>query len=264
MDSTEAEPTVKLAIREVSKTYESARGVVQALAPTSLDVAKGEFVTIVGPSGCGKSTLLMIAGGLEEPSSGEVLVDGLPAGRPGPSRSVVFQQFALFPHLNVEQNIGFGLKMRGVPRAARREPVAQQLAVMKLTGFERAYPSELSGGMQQRVAIARALVLDPSILLMDEPFGALDAQTRTGMQDEMAHLRARLDSTVLFVTHSVEEAIYLGDRIVVMSPRPGRIRTEFRVPQQTPWKSSSIEAAMSDAHFNALREEVWSQLHSES
>lgn len=264
MNGTEAEPVVKLAIREVSKTFESARGVVQALAPTSLDVAKGEFVTIVGPSGCGKSTLLMIAGGLEEPSSGEVLVDGGPAGRPGPSRSVVFQQFALFPHLNVEQNIGFGLKMRGVPRSERREPVARQLAVMKLTGFERAYPSELSGGMQQRVAIARALVLDPSILLMDEPFGALDAQTRTGMQDEMAHLRVRLDSTVLFVTHSVEEAIYLGDRIVVMSPRPGRIRTEFRVPQDTPWKSSSIEAAMSNAHFNTLREEVWTELHSES
>lgn len=258
------QPMIKLAICDVSKTYETARGTVHALSSTNLDIARGEFVTIVGPSGCGKSTLLMIASGLEQPSSGEILVDGEPAGEPGPSRSVVFQQFALFPHMNVEQNIGFGLKMRRVSRNKRRDPVAQQVAVMGLEGFENAYPSELSGGMQQRVAIARALVLEPAILLMDEPFGALDAQTRAGMQDEMANLRARLNCTVLFVTHSVEESLYLGDRVVVMSPRPGRIKAELEVSSQSPWKKMSIEAAMSDAHFNKLREEVWTQLHSES
>lgn len=253
----------KITMRDVTKTYESSRGTVHALSKTTLDVADGEFVTIVGPSGCGKSTLLMIASGLENPTSGEVIVDGKPAGPPGPSRCVVFQQFALFPHLNVEQNIGFGLRMRGVGRAGRQDPVAEQIAAMGLAGFERAYPSELSGGMQQRVAIARALVLEPSILLMDEPFGALDAQTRTVMQDEMASLRARLNCTVIFITHSVEEALYLGDRVVAMSARPGRIEKEFLLDRDSAWKKQSIEKAMSNPQFNSLREDVWNLLHAQ-
>ncbi|PSL02841.1 NitT/TauT family transport system ATP-binding protein [Haloactinopolyspora alba] len=254
--------TPKLSIQDVSKTFESSRGSVQALTATDLDVQEGEFVTIVGPSGCGKSTLLMIASGLETPSSGRVLIDDDPAGPPGPRRSVVFQQFALFPHMTAEQNIGFGLRMRGgLTRARKQELVAAQVETMRLTGFEKAYPSELSGGMQQRVAIARALVLDPEILLMDEPFGALDAQTRTAMQDEMAAMRSRLNCTILFVTHSVEEAVFLGDRIVVMSARPGRISHELSVSSDFEWKRHQIEHAMSERSFNELREEVWRHLH---
>ena len=252
--------TEKLSIRGVSKTFQTSRGTVEALAPTDLDVAEGEFVTIVGPSGCGKSTLLMIASGLESPTTGEIYVDGERAQAPGPDRAVVFQQFALFPNMTVEQNIGFGLKVRGVSRTDRVEPVRQQIENMKLSGFERAYPSELSGGMQQRVAIARALVLEP-LLFMDEPFGALDAQTRTRMQDEMAKLRSRISSTILFVTHSVEEAVYLGDRIIVMSARPGRIAEEYRVDPASPWKGLTIESAMSHPEFNNLREQIWRHLH---
>lgn len=253
--------TAKLSLRGIAKSFSTKRGQVRALDPTELDVAEGEFVTIVGPSGCGKSTLLMIASGLEPPSSGAVLVDGAPAGPPGPDRSVVFQQFALFPNMTVTQNIGFGLKARGLSNAQRREPVSDLIAQMNLTGFESAYPSELSGGMQQRVAIARALALEPPLLFMDEPFGALDAQTRTRMQDEMAKLRSRISATILFITHSVEEAIYLGDRIIVMSARPGRIVHEYTLPPDSPWKNVQIERAMSDPDFNALRETIWNHLH---
>ncbi|MGM7698744.1 ABC transporter ATP-binding protein [Microbacterium sp. A84] len=255
------EPTAKLSVRGVTKRFQTKRGEVDALSPTDLDVAEGEFVTIVGPSGCGKSTLLMIASGLESATEGEIFVDGKLATEPGPDRSVVFQQFALFPNMTVEQNIGFGLKARGVRKNDRVAPVAEQVENMKLTGFEGAYPSELSGGMQQRVAIARALVLEPPLLFMDEPFGALDAQTRTRMQDEMAKLRARISSTILFVTHSVEEAVYLGDRIIVMSARPGRIAHEYRVDPNSAWKGMSIETAMSDSDFNSLRERIWQHLH---
>jgi NitT/TauT family transport system ATP-binding protein len=234
---------------------------VKALEPTDLEVQESEFLTIVGPSGCGKSTLLMIASGLETPSAGTIEVSGRPAGKPGPDRSVVFQQFALFPHMSVTQNIEYGLKVARVKKADRKAAVAQQIAVMGLDGFQKAYPSELSGGMQQRVAIARALVLEPSLLFMDEPFGALDAQTRTQMQDEMAKLRTRMMSTVLFVTHSVEEAVFLGTRIIVMSARPGRIIANIPIANDAPWKGLAIEAAMGEPAFNSLREKVWNLLH---
>lgn len=253
--------TAKLSLRGVSKTFQTKRGEVNALASTDLDVTEGEFVTIVGPSGCGKSTLLMIGSGLEPPSSGEVLVDGASAGPPGPDRSVVFQQFALFPNMTVAQNIGFGLKTRGLSKEARKDPVRALIDQMSLQGFESAYPSELSGGMQQRVAIARALVLEPPLLFMDEPFGALDAQTRTRMQDEMARLRSRISATILFITHSVEEAIYLGDRVIVMSTRPGQILHEYSLQADSPWKKAHIEQAMSDPDFNQLRENIWNHLH---
>lgn len=254
----------KLSLRQVSKVFEARRGSVRALEPTDLDVREGEFLTIVGPSGCGKSTMLMIGSGLETPSSGTIAVDGRPAGKPGPDRSVVFQQFALFPHLNVMRNIGYGLKVAGVKKSERQDAVEQQISVMGLDGFQKAYPSELSGGMQQRVAIARALVLQPSLLFMDEPFGALDAQTRTQMQDEMARLRTRMTSTVLFVTHSVEEAVFLGTRIVVMSPRPGRIIADIPIADNAPWKGMAIESAMGEPQFNSLREEVWNLLHTKT
>lgn len=253
--------TPKLSLRGISKVFETRRGTVNALEPTDLDVQEGEFLTIVGPSGCGKSTLLMMASGLETPSGGTIAVDGRPAGKPGPDRSVVFQQFALFPHMSVAQNIEYGLKVARVKKAKRKAAIAQQIGIMGLDGFQKAYPSELSGGMQQRVAIARALVLEPSLLFMDEPFGALDAQTRTQMQDEMAKLRTRMMSTVLFVTHSVEEAVFLGTRIIVMSARPGRIIANIPIADDAPWKGLAIETAMGEPAFNSLREKVWNLLH---
>jgi NitT/TauT family transport system ATP-binding protein len=163
--------------------------------------------------------------------------------------------------MSVFQNVGYGLRVAGVPRSERETRVSAQIELMGLSGFERAYPSELSGGMQQRVAIARALVLEPSVLLMDEPFGALDAQTRATLQDEMGRLRSRLNCTVMFITHSVEEAVYLGDRILVMSARPGRVLRDLRVAPDASWHGLPIEDAMSRADFNEMREEVWRLLH---
>jgi len=253
----------KMEIRGVSKRFVSRRGEVDALATCDVAIAKGEFVTVVGPSGCGKSTLMMIAAGLEEPTTGDVLVDGTPAGPAGPRRSVVFQKFALFPSETVAQNIEFGLRVTGVARAERESRLREQLAIMGLEQFRHAYPHELSGGMQQRVAIARALVVRPEILLMDEPFGALDAQTRSVLQEEVSRLRRVMSYTVLFITHSVEEAVYLGDRIIVMSRRPGRIKKEIAVPRDAAWRGGEIEAANDYADFNAVRREVWELVREE-
>jgi NitT/TauT family transport system ATP-binding protein len=253
----------KMELRGVSKTFASRRGTVEALAPCDLAIAKGEFVTVVGPSGCGKSTLMMIAAGLEEPTAGQILVDGTPAGPAGPRRSVVFQKFALFPSETVAQNIEFGLRMAGLPRVEREARLAEQLGIMSLEQFAHAYPHELSGGMQQRVAIARALVVRPEILLMDEPFGALDAQTRSVLQEEVSRLRRVMSYTVLFITHSVEEAVYLGDRVIVMSRRPGRVKKEIAVPRDAAWRGGEIEAANDHADFNAVRREVWELVREE-
>jgi len=253
----------KMEIRGVSKRFVSRRGEVDALATCDVAIAKGEFVTVVGPSGCGKSTLMMIAAGLEEPTTGDVLVDGTPAWPAGPRRSVVFQKFALFPSETVAQNIEFGLRVTGVARAERESRLREQLAIMGLEQFTHAYPHELSGGMQQRVAIARALVVRPEILLMDEPFGALDAQTRSVLQEEVSRLRRVMSYTVLFITHSVEEAVYLGDRIIVMSRRPGRIKKEIAVPRDAAWRGGEIEAANDYADFNAVRREVWELVREE-
>jgi NitT/TauT family transport system ATP-binding protein len=250
-------------IRGVSKRFVSRRGEVDALATCDVAIAKGEFVTVVGPSGCGKSTLMMIAAGLEEPTTGDVLVDGTPAGPAGPRRSVVFQKFALFPSETVAQNIEFGLRVTGVARAERESRLREQLAIMGLEHFTHAYPHELSGGMQQRVAIARALVVRPEILLMDEPFGALDAQTRSVLQEEVSRLRRVMSYTVMFITHSVEEAVYLGDRVIVMSRRPGRIKKEIAVPRDAAWRGGEIEAANDYADFNAVRREVWELVREE-
>jgi len=253
----------KMEIRGVSKRFVSRRGEVDALATCDVAIAKGEFVTVVGPSGCGKSTLMMIAAGLEEPTTGDVLVDGTPAGPAGPRRSVVFQKFALFPSETVAQNIEFGLRVTGVARAEREPRLREQLAIMGLEQFTHAYPHELSGGMQQRVAIARALVVRPEILLMDEPFGALDAQTRSVLQEEVSRLRRVMSYTVMFITHSVEEAVYLGDRVIVMSRRPGRIKKEIAVPRDAAWRGGEIEAANDYADFNAVRREVWELVREE-
>ncbi|WP_232783965.1 MULTISPECIES: ABC transporter ATP-binding protein [Microbacterium] len=253
----------KMQVRGVSKRFVTKRGEVQALAECDLSIAEGEFVTIVGPSGCGKSTLMMIAAGLEDATTGEILVDGKVAGQPGPNRSVVFQKFALFPSQTVFHNIEFGLKVARVPKAERERRVDAQLALMGLKKFRNSYPHELSGGMQQRVAIARAPVVRPEILLMDEPFGALDAQTRTLLQEEVSRLHRHDRYTVLFITHSVEEAVYLADRVIVMSARPGRIKAEIHVPRDAEWRAADIEAAMGYADFSEIRQRIWSLVREE-
>ena len=255
--------TPKMEVRGVSKTFHARGGEVVALERCDLSIAKGEFVTVVGPSGCGKSTLMMIAAGLDAPSTGEILVDGLPAGPAGPRRTVVFQRFALFPSETVAQNIGFGLRVAKVGRDERERRIAEQLDFMGLARFRDAFPHELSGGMQQRVAITRALVVRPDILLMDEPFGALDAQTRTVLQEEVSRLRRVMNYTVMFITHSVEEAVYLGDRIVVMSRGPGRIKCEIVVPRDAEWRGLEIEEAANHAEFIRIKREVWDLIRAE-
>jgi len=253
----------KMEIRGVSKTFHARGGTVAALEPCDLAVASGEFVTVVGPSGCGKSTLMMIAAGLEAPSTGQILVDGLPAGPAGPRRTVVFQRFALFPSETVAENIAFGLRVSKVAREEIERRVAEQLELMGLARFRDAYPHELSGGMQQRVAIARALAVRPDILLMDEPFGALDAQTRTVLQEEVSRLQRELHYTVLFITHSVEEAVYLSDRVVVMSKGPGRIKREIAVPREAAWRGLEIEEAGNHASFMQTKREIWELIRAE-
>ena len=222
---------------------------VVAIEGIDLEIGDDEFLTVLGPSGCGKTTLLNIVAGFEATSGGEVLVDGESVLRPGPDRGVVFQEYALFPWLTVEQNIEFGLRERGVRKAERRARVRQQIASVGLSGFARRYPQELSGGMRQRVGLARVLVNDPKILLMDEPFAALDAQTRTIMQQELLRVWSAERRTAIFVTHNIEEAILLGDRVVVMTARPGRIKDIVAVNLQRPRDVTSAE-------FNEIRRRV--------
>ena len=253
----------KLELRNISKRFGLKDKGILAVKNSSLSVQEGEFVVVVGPSGCGKSTLMTIGAGLEEPTEGEVLLEGQPAGPPGPRRSVVFQKFALFPSETVEQNIKFGLQMTGVPGPEQERRLAEQLKIMGLEHFRKAYPSELSGGMQQRVAIARALVMQPEILLMDEPFGALDAQTRTILQEEVQRLHREQNYTVLFITHSVEEAVYLGDRVVVMTKRPGTIKREINLPRDVVWKTGDIEEAAEHPDFIEARREIWGLVREE-
>jgi NitT/TauT family transport system ATP-binding protein len=232
-----------------------------------LTIREKEFVAIVGPSGCGKTTCLRMVAGLEFPSEGRVLVGGKLVTAPGPERAVVFQQFALFPWKTVWENIDFGLKCKGVPAAERGEPIRRFIELMSLQGYESAFPHQLSGGMQQRVAIARAYALDPAVLLMDEPFGALDAQTRTVMQEELVRLARKNPRSVLFITHAVEEAVYLADRVVVMTRRPGRIREIIDVAsvrRAEDWdRLEHIEEVMDQASFVHLRTRIWRLLREE-
>jgi NitT/TauT family transport system ATP-binding protein len=233
----------------------------------SFAVADREFVAIVGPSGCGKTTCLRMAAGLEFPTSGSVTVGGRPVAAPGPDRAVVFQQFALFPWKTVYANIDFGLRGKAMPAAARRKRIAALVALMGLQGHESAYPHQLSGGMQQRVAIARSYGLDPDVLLMDEPFGALDAQTRVVMQEELIRLARVNPRTVLFITHAVEEAVYLADRVVVMTRRPGRIREIIDVAtvrRAENWdRFDRTEEVMDRESFVHLRTRIWRLLRGE-
>jgi NitT/TauT family transport system ATP-binding protein len=232
-----------------------------------LAIREREFVAIVGPSGCGKTTCMRMVAGLEFPSSGTVKVGGVEVSAPGPERAVVFQQFALFPWKTVWENIDFGLKCKGIAASERGERVRRFIELMSLQGYESAFPHQLSGGMQQRVAIARAYALDPVVLLMDEPFGALDAQTRTVMQEELVRLARTNPRTVLFITHAVEEAVYLADRVVVMTRRPGRIREIIDVGpvrRAEKWDSlAHIEEVMDQASFVHLRTRIWRLLREE-
>jgi NitT/TauT family transport system ATP-binding protein len=228
-----------------------------ALEDINLEVRDREFVAIVGPSGCGKTTCLRMAAGLEFPTSGTVSVGGKPVTRPGPDRAVVFQQFALFPWKTVYENIDFGLRSKGIPQAARRERIARQVQLMGLQDYESAYPHQLSGGMQQRVAIARSYVLDPDVLLMDEPFGALDAQTRETLQGELLEIHARTKKTILFVTHDLDEAVLLADRVVVM--HQGCVHEIVTVPLPRP-RDDLAKIRGSDA-FAQTRYHIWQAIH---
>lgn len=248
----------RIVVRHLQKQFNDiARGeVVTAIENINLNIGDGEFLTILGPSGCGKTTLLNIIAGFEHASGGQVQLDGDPIRKPGPDRGVVFQEYALFPWLTVAQNIEFGLRERGVRGAERRDRVNAQILSVGLSGFERRYPHELSGGMRQRVALARVLVNDPKILLMDEPFAALDAQTRTIMQQELLRVWSAARRTAIFITHNIEEAILLGDRVVVMTARPGRIKDIVPINLPRPRDVTSAE-------FNDARRRITLLLESE-
>ncbi len=226
-----------------------------------LHVRDKEFIAVVGPSGCGKTTLMRMAAGLEFPTTGEVKVAGSVVTAPGPDRAVVFQAFALFPWKTVYQNIEFGLRNKGMAADERHERITNYIKLMNLVGYESAFPHQLSGGMQQRVAIARAYVLDPVVLLMDEPFGALDAQTRVVMQEELVRLSRVNPRTVMFITHAVEEAVYLADRVVVMTRRPAKIKEIIDVKsvrEQQKWDSMErIEEVMDQESFVHIRTHIW-------
>ncbi|NRF71986.1 ABC transporter ATP-binding protein [Aquincola sp. S2] len=232
---------------------------VDAVDDVSLQVQPGEFVSLIGPSGCGKSTLLNVAAGFLAPSDGEALLDGEFIDGPGSDRGVVFQQYSLFPWMTVRRNVEFGLKMQGVPRAERETRARTLLGLAGLLSFEHHYPDQLSGGMKQRVGIVRALATGPRVLLMDEPFGALDAQTRIVMQEILTNMWQRLRISVLFVTHDIDEAVFLSDRILVMTARPGRIKAELTVPLPRPrtpeMTSSAAFLAMVQQLKSLIREE---------
>jgi NitT/TauT family transport system ATP-binding protein len=223
-----------LRLRGVGRTYVSGDRVVQALAPTDLDIEAGEFVCLLGASGCGKSTLLHMVAGLDEPTSGTISVDGTPVAGPSPDRVLLFQDAALFPWLTVEDNVRFGLRHSARPADEQQRITRDWIDRVHLRGFEQAYVHQVSGGMRQRVALARALATDPSMLLMDEPFGALDALTRDRLHEELESLWAATRKTVIFVTHNVREAVALGDRVLVLSPRPGRIVGDVRITLPRP------------------------------
>ena len=230
-----------LEIKEVSKLFSADGKEMEALHDINLNIKEDEFICFIGPSGCGKTTLLRIIAGLEEPSTGTVSLNGVPIKGPGPERGMVFQEYSLFPWRTVLDNIAFGLELKGLPVQERKIRARQYLKMIGLENFEARYPHELSGGMKQRVAIARALVNNPKALLMDEPFGALDAQTRNTMQTELLRIWDDEKKTVVFVTHSVDEAIYLADRIVIMSSRPGRIKDIIEIPFSRPRNRTSSD-----------------------
>ncbi|MDR7866440.1 MAG: ABC transporter ATP-binding protein [Sporomusaceae bacterium] len=256
----------KLLVENVSKVFAGQDREVTALQHTNFSVTESEFITILGPSGCGKSTILKIIAGLEETSSGRVTLDGREINGPGKDRGMVFQSYTLFPWLTVAENIEFGLDVAGRPKAERRDIAAHYIAKIGLKGFEKAYPAHLSGGMKQRVAIARALANDPQVLLMDEPFGALDAQTRAVMQELLLSVWEESHKTILFVTHDVDEAVFMGDTVYVMTARPGRIKARIAVPLPRPRsydiKVSDVFLDIKKEILGLIREESWKAANS--
>jgi ABC-type nitrate/sulfonate/bicarbonate transport system ATPase subunit len=252
----------KLAIEGVSRTFPGVhRGPpTRALQPTTLAVADNDFVTILGPSGCGKSTLLRLIAGLDQPTTGKILLDGKPVSAPGADRGMVFQSYTLFPWLTVVDNIAFGLREKGVPGEQRAKVVHEWVSRIGLAGFEHHYPKQLSGGMQQRTAIARALANDPAILLLDEPFGALDNQTRALMQELLLGIWERERKTVLFVTHDIEEAIFLASRVLVMTARPGRIKADLAIDLPHP-RHYTIKTS---PEFSALKARLTEEIRAEA
>jgi NitT/TauT family transport system ATP-binding protein len=238
-----------IVISQVNQVFRSAEREVVALKDINLAIPQGQFVCLLGPSGCGKSTLLNAVAGFAPPSSGSISADGKQVTAPGPERGMVFQEYALFPWMTVADNIGFGLQIKGQPKAQVGATVDRLLAMLSLQDFRSRYPKDLSGGMRQRVAIARVLALDSPIMLMDEPFGALDALTRRNLQDELLRIWAELKKTIIFVTHSIEEAIYLADRIVVMTYRPGTVKRDLLVDLPRLRDPAAAE-------FNALKREL--------
>lgn len=252
---------MRVEIEDIRKTFSGNRGEeVEALAGVDLVVTDNEFVSIVGPSGCGKSTLLEIVGGLIERTGGEVLIDGEPIKGPHPAVGLVFQQESTFPWRSVLENVAFGLEMHGVAKGERHERSRELIELVGLKGFEDRYPGELSGGMRQRVAIARTLVMNPEVLLMDEPFGALDEQTRLILGDELLRIWSKTKATALFITHSIEEAALLADRVLVMSARPGTIRKVVPVDLERPRDSSVVGTP----EFGHITGEIWGVLREES
>ena len=248
-----------LVIEDVHKTFFKADGKeltgVHALGGVTVDVPAGQFISVIGPSGCGKSTLLRIVDGLIKPDRGRVIVDGREVSGPGPDRAVVFQYFGLYPWRTVLKNVEFGLELRGVKKAERRAAALANIELVGLKGFEGHFPHELSGGMRQRVGLARALTLDPRIILMDEPFSAVDEQTREILQEQLLDVWARTGKTVLFITHSIDEAVYMSDRIVVMGARPGRVLEVIAVDLPRPRST-----ARALPRFGEIRSYAWEML----
>ncbi len=249
-----------LAVHHLYKQFKTDQGCLVALRDINLHVEGGEFVCVAGASGSGKSTLLRLIAGLDSPTAGEVQVDGVRVTGPGPDRGMVFQRYTLYPWMNVAQNMGFGLKLQGVSSAEQRQQVAYYLEVVGLSPFARALPKELSGGMQQRVAIARALASQPKVLLMDEPFGALDVQTKETMQQFLLRVWQRTGTTILMITHDVEEAVFLSQRIYVLTSRPGSVKAEFALDLPTE-RTYQIKRS---ARFQEYKEEVMDLLRSEA
>ena len=251
----------RIDVQRLTKTFQAIKGeTVEAIHDINVAFGDNEFVSIVGPSGCGKSTLLYIIAGFVAPTSGAVLVDGQPVRGPGPDRGIVFQEYALFPWRTVQDNIAYGLEEKGFVRQEVEHTVQKYVRLMGLEGFQHKYPRELSGGMKQRVALARTLAYEPDVLLMDEPFGAPDAQTRELLQDELLAIWREKKKTVLFVTHSVEEAVYLSEKVVIMTMRPGRIKSVIDVDLD---RSRHREDIVISAEFAQLRNRVWLDVREE-
>ncbi|MCI9508395.1 MAG: ABC transporter ATP-binding protein [Angelakisella sp.] len=250
---------VKVHIDHVVKKFNGRGGEMVALNGVDMDIHENEFICVVGPSGCGKSTLLNIIGGLDTPTEGKVLVDGKEVDGPGPDRGIVFQQYALFPWLTVEKNVQFGLKLQGKSPEECQEIAQKYIKMVELEQFAKSYPKELSGGMKQRVAIARAYAVNPKVLLMDEPFGALDAQTRTQLQQELLETWEKEQKTCFFITHDVEEAIILAQRVVIMCARPGRVKDIVDIDIPYP---RNQETKMTP-RFLELKNYIWNQVYQE-